>query len=230
MHGYRAFPDVLNSIITASGRTLQVNLFQDADWSDGQISLSLAQGAIVPRPRPAASFTVSVRKADPKPRILALRQPSWSRPLVLTLNGKPIEAKAAGGYAQVERVWQAGDKIEVRFPCLLRLVLRDGRVVPPKALGPEAVDAALHWGPWLLGVDEHDDALFFGEPWEDNLIFLPESPSVGSLRRLPQLDVSYTHGGFPGVEHVTLRPISEMSRHEQAIFAVWLRYRANAEG
>jgi len=112
----------------------------------------------------------------------------------------------------------------------LRLVLRDGRVVPPNALGDQAVDAALHWGPWLMGVDEHHDALFFGEPWEDNVIFLPQSPSIGSLRRLPQLDVSYTHGGFTGVERVTLRPISEMARHEQAIFAVWLRYRAEAEG
>ena len=191
MHGYRAFPDVLNSIVTASGRTLRVNLFQDCDWSDGEISLSLAQGAIVQRLQPAASFTISVRKADGKPRILALRQPSWSRPMVLALNGKPIQATAVGGYAQVERVWQAGDKIEVQFPSLLRLVLRDGRVVPPNALGDQAVDAALHWGPWLMGVDEHHDALFFGEPWEDNVIFLPQSPSIGSLRRLPQLDVSY---------------------------------------
>jgi hypothetical protein len=230
MHGYRAFPDVLNSIVTASGRTLRVNLFQDCDWSDGEIGLSLAQGAIVQRPQPAAFFTVSVRKADGKPRILALRQPSWSRPIVLALNGKPIEAKAAGGYAQVERVWQAGDKIEVQFPSLLRLVLRDGRVVPPNALGDQAVEAALHWGPWLMGVDEHHDALFFGEPWEDNLIFLPQSPAVVSLRSLPQLDVSYTHGGFTAVEHVTLRPISEMARHEQAIFAVWLRYRAARNG
>lgn len=236
MHGYRAFPDVLHAIVTDSGRTLRVNLFQDCDWSNGEISLSLAAGTVVQRPQPAASFSVTVRKADAKPRILALRQPSWSGPLALTLNGKPIEAKAAGGYAQVERVWQAGDRIEADFPCLLRLVLRDGRVLSPGALGTQPVEAALHWGPWLMGVDEHDDALFFGEPWEDNLIFLPESPSIGPLRRLagrptalPQLTVSYTHGGFPGIEHAALRPISEMARHEQAIFAVWLRYRAAAE-
>jgi len=231
MHGYRAFPDVLNSIVTASSGTLRINLFLDAAWSDGEMALSLAQRAIVQGPQPAAFFTVSVGKAPAEARTLALRQPSWSRPLLLTLNGKPIQAKAAGGYALVERIWQAGDRLEVRFPCLLRLILRDGRVVPSKALGSQAVDAALYWGPWLMGVDENPDALFFGEPWEDNLIFLPESPSIGPLRRtaLPQLTVSYTHGGFPGIEHVTLRPISEMAHHEQAIFAVWLRYRARAE-
>jgi hypothetical protein len=227
-------PDVLNSIVTTGGGALRVNLFQDADWSDGEIGLSLRQGAIVQRPLTAATFTVSVLKAGSRPRTLALRQPSWSGPVVLTLNGKPAEAKTANGYAQIDRLWQAGDKVEARFPYMLRLVLRDGRVLPPQELGTQTVDAALHWGPWLMGVDEYHDALFFGEPWDENLILLPPSPPVVPLRRddrpsaLPQLNLAYTHGGFPGVEHVTLRPISEMARHEQGIFAVWLRYRAQA--
>ena len=40
-----------------------------------------------------------------------MRVPGWAKSAALSVNGKPVEAERAAGYAIVRRRWQAGDML-----------------------------------------------------------------------------------------------------------------------
>ncbi len=52
---------------------------------------------------------------------VALRVPGWAKSAELFVNGKPVEAARAGGYAVVDRRWKQGDTVTIRLPLDLRL-------------------------------------------------------------------------------------------------------------
>ncbi len=52
---------------------------------------------------------------------VALRVPGWAKSAELFVNGKPVEAARAGGYAIVDRRWKQGDTVTIRLPLDLRL-------------------------------------------------------------------------------------------------------------
>ena len=94
------------------------------------------------------------------------------------------------------------------------------------------MEAALFYGPWLLVADEAREPLFFGEPWPENIVRLPRPPRVatgrpstaGDLTGLA-LEATYEHGGFPGVQPVSLSLLAALSDGRQRTMAAWLRYR-----
>lgn len=139
------------------------------------------------------------------------------------------------GYVLPDGAFHQGDVVGVFFDLTTRLVRRDGTTLALDALADAPVEAAMFRGPWLLGVNEADDPLFYGEPWQDNVILLPDivhgQSSGTELLTLPlaRVDCAYIHGGYPDRQHVTLQPLSEGTRHEPATFAVWLKYRAEGE-
>ena len=91
------------------------------------------------------------------------------------------------------------------------------------------MQAALYYGPWVLGVDEADNSAYFNEPIAGNKVLWP-SPTVHDSATGPlmipaaHMKCNYVHDGFPGNQSVTLRPVSERSAHEPASFAVWLNF------
>ena len=119
----------------------------------------------------------------------------------------------------------------LEFEYLPRIRVNSGEMIPPAQLTDSPVDGVLFYGPWIVGVDETLDPLFYGEPWMENVLYLPSKPEVrpsgGGALAIPQAHIScmYQHGGFPDIQSVTLRPISERSMHEQSTFAVRLPYR-----
>lgn len=226
MHGLRAFRDVLDDALELKDSGFRANLFLDLDWSDGPWQVQVR--------RTAEGAEVSILQAAPDTSMVAVRQSSWAGPLALAVNGTAVAGEAAAGYLEVRRAWKAGDVLSVRMPMQARLLKRDGSTVLPAALGSDPVEAVLLYGPWLLGVDATFDPMFLGEPWQGNVISLPQAlkadmPGATSAPlEVPgaHFTVSYIHDGFPEPCTVTLRPFSEQTAHDQNAFTVWLKYRA----
>ena len=228
MHGLRAFRDVADAIVSETENALAVNLFLDAQWDDGARGVTVATN---PTNTGNAFCTISIDRAPDAGIALRIRKPSWASAMSLSSKGNPVAAHEEAGCLIPEKALLQGDRLDVSMELAARLLLRDGSTRTLAQLTDEYTEAALFYGPWLLGVNESDDPLFFGEPWIDNVVALPEtlqgaSANTGPLT-IPRAHITcdYVHGGYPDPQQVTLQPLSEGTRHEPAAQAVWLRYR-----
>jgi len=227
MHGLRTFPDVADAIVTRDGDAVSVNLFLECDRSDGYLDLNIRQSPS----RDGLCITI-LRDTDAEVP-LTIRRPSWVTDLQIRVNGEEIEGDT------VTRRWLCRDVVRVDYAYRQYVQLRSGEQVDLSDLGQGTVEAALFYGPWLLGVHEADDPAFVERPWtwgapNENIVHLPASlhetrvpaPADGTL---PGPNVacrlSYRHGGWPGSAEVTLRPIScQSARAQQQVLAVWITF------
>lgn len=77
---------------------------------------------------------------------LKLRVPEWSRNFVVVVNGEAARTeRGADGYHAVRRVWQKGDRVELRFHPEPRLLVGDHK---------NENKVALLYGPLVLAADE----------------------------------------------------------------------------
>jgi hypothetical protein len=227
MHGHRAFRHVLDSVVGQKDGAAAVDLYLDFDWSREGL-------AFTARHRPASPtesrFTVDVIEGAGTP--LAFRRPSWVSAVEATVGGEPMPVEETGGYLKVEGL-RAGDRLELALEHRACIETRDGRRVAMGDLDGE-VEGLLFVGPWLYGVDDGAEPLFFGEPWKgSNVVHLPpelRSPGTGVVAG-PFVDPSrhvaarYVHGGFPGEHPLKLRPIAEQTGGAPGTVATWIRYR-----
>ena len=232
MHGYRAFPDVLGAIVTDTAKKIRINLYEEADWSDGKIGLKLRRSGRQVKPRDWA-FSVEVTQASRESRPVALRIPSWADRVDISLNGAEVPVKSQDGYAMIERVWSPGDRLELLFGCRLMLRQADGTPVKPAELTAKPIQALLMLGPWLMCVDSVRDPLFFGEPWQNNVLLVGDDSTAVPLVAAAaepstglELHLSYIHGGFPGRHRLLMRPVADAYRHDAAILAIWSKFGA----
>lgn len=221
MHGYRAFDDVLNNIITRVADGIAVNLYVDADWSDEKNAVKIRStvnhdGTLCCR--------LEIVENRNEPMALIFRQPAWAEPVSLLLNGEEISAQRTPQGARLNRSWRKGDRVEAHMLCKPRLALRDGRWLSPGQLEDRPVEAALFFGPWLMGVCENIEPLFFGEPWQGNRVQLSLTPESNLHTQGPRLRTSYHHDSFPGIHDLVLCPVSEYSQWDNCTLAVWLNY------
>jgi uncharacterized protein len=87
----------------ASGGAVALRMETRFPW-DGQVRLTVSE-------TPAHAWTLS------------LRVPGWSQVTLLRVNGQPVNATAdARGYARIERVWTAGDVVELELSMTPHLV------------------------------------------------------------------------------------------------------------
>ncbi len=243
MHGYRAFADVLRSIVTRDGEALRVNLYLEGSWSDGTTVLQIERLASASPDEPPDRFRFRFVHAGPDAQTLCLRQPDWARPLSIRLNGREIPVERQSGFVSIRRTWHAGDDLIATLPHSVRLETRDGRMLRPEDMGDEPVEAALFYGPYLLAVHEADQPLFFRRPWmfpgkNASTIELPENwertrlPDAASNRPEDQVlcpvafRLAYTHGGWPNESQVVFRPLSwSTAVPQQEVIAVWTHFR-----
>jgi DUF1680 family protein len=227
MHGLRTLRDVLDAAVTVRDGTVRINLFLDGSWSETDRALELAYDVNGPNPK----LSIGVKQASASGVPVAVRRPTWADAVTVLMNGQPLAPEEKDGYLWIAAPLRQNDRVEVSFAPRLSLVTREGKALTPEQLSETTVEAALFRGPWLLGVDEADNLLFYGEPWDENQVLLPRAPKCGDgaegPMRVPCAHVSceYTHGGFPGKHPLTLRPIAERTTHEPATFAVWLKFR-----
>ena len=127
---------------SAAGPT--VNLYEPA-----RATLPLASGSSVTLdvsgdyPRHGA-VEICVRPDRAAEFTLSLRIPAWSRATQVEVAGKPVAGAAAGKYLRLRRLWQAGDRVALRFAMDAR-VIRD-----PGGSGRVAVVR----GPLVLAIDK----------------------------------------------------------------------------
>ncbi|WPU92363.1 glycoside hydrolase family 127 protein [Mucilaginibacter sabulilitoris] len=60
---------------------------------------------------------IKIEQAPGKSASMFFRIPGWSKDAVLTINGKAVtQTLSRGGYAEINRDWKTGDKIELNLP------------------------------------------------------------------------------------------------------------------
>jgi hypothetical protein len=120
-------------------------------YGDYQVSTTLATGTVTLRVASAypdsATVLVTVIEAPADEMTLRLRVPAWARGSVV-LSDNP--ATRAPGYAEIRRVFRAGDAVTVRFPEGARATYPDSRV--DSVRGTFAVEQ----GPLVLALESPD--------------------------------------------------------------------------
>jgi len=253
MHGLRALQDLHDYDITPVERDgkkgLYIALWQETACEDGDFRAKVER-VILPEKPYMLAFQIEVIDAPQDTRVLSLRVPGWAKDLSATvsLDGRTVgntisqqpSAEAASqlisrsvSSLDLERVWQAGERVTVGIECALRFADRQGQVHLLDGL-PEsgAEERAVFFGPWLLGVDAHRNPMFHGEPYSKNILLLPKdqeelrkhvsmhSDLPGAVQA-PEVTLSYIHDGFPDRCTATLQPVAAQNARPQTTVSYW---------
>lgn len=140
--GVEEYSKLNDSIYWRDDEGLYVNLFvpSELDWQEK--GFKLRQDTKYPG---SANTSLTVTAAGPGALAVRLRVPGWlwSAPTV-RLNGKVLDASAApGSYLTLNRVWKAGDKIDMELPMHLHM----------EAMPDEPSTKAFLYGPLVLAGD-----------------------------------------------------------------------------
>ncbi|MBI4557973.1 MAG: glycoside hydrolase family 127 protein [Candidatus Hydrogenedentes bacterium] len=227
MHGLRAFRDVLDSMVTCDEHGMKVELFLDGECRAGDFHARMEGHTI----ESGLMYEIRVENAPLSEFSISLRVPPWASEVNARINGCVEPLHIREGYQTASRRWEKGDILSVDFALATRLMGRDGESIELGSMGREPIEAALWCGPWLLGVHEAKNPLFFGEPWQENVVVLPAALRFSKDRGSEPLDtplgkvkLPYLHGGFPDSGVVVLQPVSARTQYEQSAAAVWLHY------
>jgi uncharacterized protein len=140
----RFIPAVPGYIYASTNEDLYVNLYSsnDAEIAMGKNKVRLSQKANFPWD---GKVEISVYPEDRKRFTVKVRIPGWvineavpgnlyrfddqvNEKYTLKVNDKLLDADIENGYAEVERKWNNGDRIEIDFPMPVRKVIADERV------------------------------------------------------------------------------------------------------
>ncbi|WP_150268699.1 glycoside hydrolase family 127 protein [Paenibacillus tepidiphilus] len=139
-------------IYTVHGDTAYVNLYIGSEWTTalGGTNVSIEQQSSFPW-EGKVSFRVNPEQAADFG--LALRIPSWSDGMQLSINGQPQQDafSTEQGYLVLRRLWQPGDLVEVDIP------MEAHRVYSHPNLRADAQKAAIQRGPLVYCLEEADN-------------------------------------------------------------------------
>ncbi len=94
---------------------------------------------------------------------LFVRIPGWCDGAEVLVNGREVEAEAApGSYFELRRVWRSGDRVEIRLPMTVRLVVSHPHVLC------NACRAAITRGPMVYCLEHVDNPEF--DVWDVALL------------------------------------------------------------
>ncbi len=149
-HGPRAFYDILRYIYTTSQQTIWINLYMD-----GEARLELDRGRLgftttVTREPGQVSAHLLFQEAPSEPVKLKVRIPEWAGQRNLALNGIPLAYDPGDGYAQIESLLSAGDRLEILFSLSVRVI--QGQTLGQHIL--TADEAAVFLGPQLFCLND----------------------------------------------------------------------------
>jgi uncharacterized protein len=119
----RTISEVSNYAYSVSDKGLWLNIFGGNNVStvlkDGS-RVSLTQETNYPW---EGNILITVKETSSKPYSLFFRIPAWADNAKLFVNGKPANVEVtAGTYAELNRKWKNGDKIELLLPLEAKLV------------------------------------------------------------------------------------------------------------
>ena len=103
-----------------------VEMIQSTNYPwDGNVAITL-------NPKAEKEFTLFVRVPDRKTSNLYEPTPAVSGLLSLSVNGKRMEPVINKGYAEIKRVWKAGDKVELVLPMEVQRITADPHIAATK--------------------------------------------------------------------------------------------------
>jgi DUF1680 family protein len=136
----RFLPSMPGYIYAQDKNNLYVNLFVGSTATIGNVTLKQETDYpwnglvnITVTPAKTTAFALHIRipewaKGQPVPGDLYHDKDSAYKPVVITLNGKPVKYELVKGYAVLQRSWKAGDKISIDFPMEVEKVLANSHV------------------------------------------------------------------------------------------------------
>jgi DUF1680 family protein len=151
LHGLRAFPDIHESVFRATKDGVWYDLPMDARIETGTLS-AVADSSL----GSDGTVKITITAAGSGLNSIFIRKPAWAGATDIHVAGEARQFAAEDGYLGIEKVWAAGDVVEVKYGMGLRSEPSgEGRV-------------AYSYGPWLLGAGAADNAAYFNELTADN--------------------------------------------------------------
>jgi uncharacterized protein len=140
--GVEEYSKLNDSIYWRDGEGLFVNLFVPSELSWPEKGLKLRQETSYPE---SPNTTIRIVAAGPAAMAVRLRIPGWLRTApTVKVNGRALDASAApGSYLALNRVWKAGDRIEMEMPMHLHV----------EAMPDDPSTQAFLYGPLVLAGD-----------------------------------------------------------------------------
>jgi hypothetical protein len=119
----RTIAEVANYAYSVSDKGLWLNLYGSNNVStvlkDGS-KISMSQQTNYPWD---GNIKLILNETGPKPYSIFLRIPAWTDNAQLLVNGKPSGVKLVSGqYAELNRKWKKGDKVEMILPMEAKLI------------------------------------------------------------------------------------------------------------
>lgn len=140
----RFLPSMPGYIYAQKDNHLYVNLFvgdtADIHLTAGKVRLVQqtnypweGSDMITVSPQTKAPFALHIRipgwtNREPVPGDLYNEPGAITKPVKISLNGKPVEYTMEKGYAVIHRTWQKGDKLEVLFPMEVQRIMAHEKV------------------------------------------------------------------------------------------------------
>ncbi len=214
LHGLRAFPAVLEAAFRETGDALLYEFAVDAAVASGGLRVRAETSLAVD-----STVEFAIEAAPAAPRAVGVRIPAWANDLALAVNGNSVEAARRDGYALLERVWAAGDRLRARYELRAEWLRGRGR----------SGRRALVLGPWILAVSEAVSPSFFDEGYAQNEAYAENLAAVAGLPA--RREMRYVPAGYrEQAQTARLLPVGERTwSGRQGRWEVWLRS-GNAAG
>ena len=122
-------------------------------------------------------ITLTVTPASRVRFPLHLRIPAWAAEAGIQVNGQQVEGVQAGTYQRIEREWQKGDRVEIRFPMRVRTIAGfDGSVSVERGPLVYSLRIAESWSKLKQTGPVTDWEVFPASPWNYGLRLNPANP------------------------------------------------------
>jgi DUF1680 family protein len=178
-----------NSIYFHGGDNLFVNLFIPSELTWKEKHIVMRQETRYPE---SDGVTFTLACPQPVQFTLNLRYPGWALPgLEIRINSEAVATSAKpGSFVLLRRLWNNGDKIEVKIPMGLRT----------ETLADDPSKIAIFFGPLVLG----------GELGTEGLPESLEARDQGMFRKVPDPEVPTLATGHKPIE-LWLKPVANQS-------------------
>jgi DUF1680 family protein len=125
-----------------AGTNIEMIQQTDYPWS-GKISITV-------NPEQPREFSLFIRVPDRSTSALYKPTPLVNGVKSIAVNSKAVSPQISNGYVKIQRLWKAGDKIDIEFPMEVQTVTADERVVADQGR------VALRYGPLIYNVEKAD--------------------------------------------------------------------------
>ena len=130
------------TITDVGGTDVEVVQVTNYPW-DGKVQITV-------NPAEKREFAVRIRSPRRSVSDLYTSTPEADGIEALSVNGRPVPQKLVGGYAVIQRRWEAGDTIELSLPMKVQRVNCDQRVEANRG------QVALRYGPLVYNIESVD--------------------------------------------------------------------------